>query len=338
MIGPFLHILLNQHAKVAVPGLGVFYASYKPAELQFAGKSILPPDRTIEFNQRAKSDGDSFLASFIARHQNIEVAHAEEVIAEFVQNAKHSLQQESRFDMGDFGSLALDVEGNVHFFAAQNRIFSSESFGLKPLIAETVYSKTRIVVEREVPVIPLHPFDEAEREEEGIEVSPRRSSVRWGAYAAVAAALVMTLSAVYMLSGLSQEHMISQAAKPTVRQEAGLVPVPAQTEAASETPSQPKVVSSEKTAGITASAQPVPIEVTETKTFYVIAGSFKESARLEKRSAEMQQKGFHTSVHANSEKGLTRLAIGSFENKEKAVAFLHSKQTDFTEQLWVLAE
>lgn len=337
MIGPFLHILLNQHAKVAVPGLGVFYASYKPAELQFAGKSILPPDRTIEFNQRAKSDGDSLLASFIAHHQNLEVAHAEEVIAEFVQNAKHSLQQENRFDMGDFGSLALDVEGNVHFFAAQNHIFSSESFGLKPLIAETVYSKTRIVVEREVPVIPLHPFDDAEREEEGIEVSPRRSSFRWGAYAAVAAAFVMTLSGVYMLSGLSQERMISEATKPTVRQEAGLVPVPspAQSEVVSPekivaTPSAPKAVEKTEVAK--------PVEVAEIQTFYVIAGSFKETNRLEKRSAEMQQKGFHTSVLPNSEKGFTRLAIGSFENKEKALSFLHSNQTGFTEQLWVLAE
>ena len=337
MIGPFLHILLNQHAKVAVPGLGVFYASYKPAELQFAGKSILPPDRTIEFNQRAKSDGDSFLASFIARHQNLEVAHAEEVIAEFVQNAKHSLQQESRFDMGDFGSLALDVEGNVHFFAAQNRIFSSESFGLKPLIAETVYSKTRIVVEREVPVIPLHPFDDAEREEEGIDEKPKNPGLRWGAFAAVAAAFVMTLSGVYMLSGLSQERLISEVTKPTVQQEAGLVPVPSQAPAelvapktVAATPSAPKAVETTEVAK--------PAEVAETKTFYVIAGSFKESARLEKRSTEMQQKGFHTSVHANSEKGFARLAIGSFESKEKAVAFLHSKQTGFTEQLWVLAE
>ena len=337
MIGPFLHILLNQHAKVAVPGLGVFYASYKPAELQFAGKSILPPDRTIEFNQRAKSDGDSLLASFIARHQNLEVAHAEEVIAEFVQNARHSLQQEHRFDMGDFGSLALDVEGNVHFFAAQNRIFSSESFGLKPLIAETVYSKTRIVIEREVPVIPLHPFDDADREEEGIEEKPKKSGLRWGAFAAVAAAFVMTLSGVYMLSGLSQERLISEASKPTVRQEAGLVPVPspAQSEVVAPktveaTPSSPKAIETPKAAK--------PVEVAETKTFYVIAGSFKETNRLEKRSVEMQQKGFHTSVLPNSEKGLTRLAIGSFENKEKALAFLHTNQTGFTEQLWVLAE
>jgi len=335
MIGPFLHILLNQHAKVAVQGLGVFYASYKPAELQFAGKSILPPDRTIEFNQRAKNDGDSLLASFIARHQNIEVAHAEEVIAEFVQNAKHGLQQNQRFDMGDFGSLALDVEGNVHFFASQQRIFSSESFGLKPLNAETVYSKTRIVIEREVPVIPLHPFDDAEREEPGIEEKPKKSGFRWGAYAAVAAAFVMTLSGVYMLSGLSNERLISEAIKPTVHQEAGLVPVPAPVmvvtpKTTERAPSSTKAVEKIEVAR--------PVEVAETKTFYVIAGSFKETNRLEKRSVEMQQKGFHTSVHPNSEKGLTRLAIGSFENKEKAVAFLHSNQTNFSEQLWVLAE
>jgi cell division septation protein DedD len=335
MIGPFLHILLNQHSKVAVPGLGVFYASYKPAELQFAGKSILPPDRTIEFNQRAKSDGDSFLASFIARHQNIELAHAEELIAEFVQNAKHSLQQDHRFDMGDIGSLGLDVEGNVHFFAPQNCIFSSESFGLKPLIAETVYSKTRIVVEREVPVIPLHPFDDADRDEEGVEEKSQPTGLRWGAFAAVAAAFVMTLSGVYMLSGLSQERLMSDASKPTVRQEAGLVPVPEQTELITESAVKqvPPVV---KAGEITEIASPAA--VVEAKTYFVIAGSFKESARLEKRSAEMQQKGFHTSFHANSEKGLTRLAIGSFENKEKAVAFLHSNQTGFTEQLWVLAE
>ena len=200
-----------------------------------------------------------------------------------------------------------------------------------------MYSKTRIVVEREVPVIPLHPFDDAEREEEGIEVSPRRSSFRWGAYAAVAAAFVMTLSGVYMLSGLSQERLISEATKPTVRQEAGLVPVPSQAQAevvapktAEATPSVKKAVEKPEVA--------TPVEVAETKTFYVIAGSFKETNRLEKRSAEMQQKGFHTAVLPNSEKGLTRLAIGSFENKEKALAFLHTNQTGFTEQLWVLAE
>jgi len=338
ILGRSLCVLLDRQPKVAVPGLGVFYASYKPAELQFAGKNILPPDRIFEFNQRAKIDQDTSLVNYISELENSSHEEASKQISDFVLSAKDSIRETKKFLIPAFGILALDVEGNIHFFPENNQVYYRDSFGLKPLSAETVFSKTRKLIEREVPIIPLHPFD-TDKEEEGNSESPKRA-FQWGAYATVLVAFIMALSGVYFLSDVSSDLAV-KSEEPVSRQEAGLVPTPSSEKTAlvkeQELASQPKV------AEIVLPSEPIPIEEKiESKspemTFYVIAGSFKEKIRLTRFSKKLMQKGYRTSSHSNVEKGLIRLAIGGFDSKDEAISFLHKSQNEFTDQLWVCSE
>jgi cell division protein FtsN len=166
----------------------------------------------------------------------------------------------------------------------------------------------------------------------------RKSHFHWGAYAAIALALVMALSGVLFLSDYSEKLAANKSEQVVSRQEAGLVPVPSQSESVSQQ-AEPELlpVAEPKPAEMEEAPAPIPVPEPE-KTFYVVAGSFKHADKIETLSGSLTKKGFNVSVHENSSIGFTRVAIGGFSSKDEAIRFLKEKQGGFSEQLWVLAE
>lgn len=335
-LGSVLNQLLNGNENVGLPGLGVFRAHYKSAELPFAEKSIFPPDKTIEFYPAETSEYDEVLPAYLTSQSGMSREVAYNTILEFTSKVKAELAQQPEAWIEGFGTLAKDYEGNVFFKPSESISYHFDSFGLKPLAAESLYSRNRQTIDREVPVIPLHPFDSG-KETEPEEGRSGRGYLRWGAFGAVGAALILAVSGVFYLSKLPENGGVTS--NSITRQEAGLVSVPL--------PSQPEVLPEESVAESPVPMahslpQELPAENSVTSTsapsYYVIAGSFKEKERLAKIEAVLQKKGYQTSEHANEEKGMVRVAIGSFPDKEQALAFLHANQNQFSESLWVYAE
>jgi cell division protein FtsN len=148
----------------------------------------------------------------------------------------------------------------------------------------------------------------------------------------------MALSGVLFLSDYSEKLAANKSEQVVSRQEAGLVPVPSQSESVSQQ-AEPELlpVAEPKPAEMEEAPAPIPVPEPE-KTFYVVAGSFKHADKIETLSGSLTKKGFNVSVHENSSIGFTRVAIGGFSSKDEAIRFLKEKQGGFSEQLWVLAE
>lgn len=123
----FRHIeyLLLRHDCVIVPGLGAFIATRIPARMDFGNGLILPPSRSLMFNQAVALD-DGLLANSIARKSGVSFEDARQIIVRYVSSVKESLAADGEVRIGNLGSLLLNGEGKLLF--APDRIdFSSTS-------------------------------------------------------------------------------------------------------------------------------------------------------------------------------------------------------------------
>ena len=139
----FQHIeyLLLRHDCVIVPGLGAFIASRQPARIDMESGEILPPSRTVMFNQAVSVD-DGLLASSFARKSSLDFDEARQVILRHVSAYKNSLSQNRMAKAGNLGTFLLGEENNLVFtpgvkLMAPSRMgFSSVKMAL-PKVEET---------------------------------------------------------------------------------------------------------------------------------------------------------------------------------------------------------
>lgn len=332
MIGLYLLQLLDRYPSVVIPGLGTFTSGHRQAELIFAERKMLPPSRWIEFNEEEGAPQFQLIKLISCETSVAEtelMPWLDQVIAEWT----NELQSSGSLRIEGFGSIEKDIEGQLRFRYQSNLNPNLDSFGLPQLKAETVFARNHVPNEREVPVIPLHPFDDeiVQIKEEG--ESKGRFRFRPFAYAAVTAALAFAFSGVIWLNKLAEPELVGTM-KVVEKQEAALVPGVGSSkelrpQAVAEKSEMPKPSSNHLP------SEPIPSGPTH---FFVIAGSFAESARAEVRKGELIEMGFQVSLHESPEVQRTRVAIADFSSKEAALKFLTARQDQFSEQLWILSE
>jgi cell division septation protein DedD len=328
--GRILTHLIQQHGRLEVSGLGSFYGEYAGAALQFATRTIVPPSFRIDFDARPTTGRENHFISFLVAETGMNETMAKTFVEEFSRNAVASLASSGRFEISGMGTLLKDIEGHIIFKSGGEQSLPSESFGLGKLQAETVFSKTG-AVNKEAPVIPLHPFDEEIAEPIGNE-SGKRSGFRWFAAGGIAAAMIISAASVYFLSR-QNGPVLSEIA----RQEANIVPLTSSSFSKpsvkiSEAPVSPK---SAKAAALPNATAEVAAERTQYR-FFVIAGSFKLESKSEKLSIGLKKKGFDAKVLPRTESGQHRVSMGVFDKKEKALEFLNIQKADTQDQLWIL--
>lgn len=112
----FKHIgfLLLRHDCVIVPGLGAFIASMTPARIDMENGLVMPPSRTVMFNQAVTLD-DGLLANSYARKHNLSFEESRMIILREVNALIAKIQNEGEADCGNIGHLFKGEEGNLIF-------------------------------------------------------------------------------------------------------------------------------------------------------------------------------------------------------------------------------
>jgi len=339
MIGSILKLLLNRHSSLEVPGLGTFIAEYVAANLQFANKTIRHSDLQISFIPKSSSNQAGPLKSYLIDVIGLSKPKAEKIILEFNNEVKNGLEKNKKFEIKGLGWLTKDIENGINFEMYPDFTYNFDSYGLKVLQAETLYSKTKIDPTRETPVIPLHPFDEdliATKELPG----ERKSGFKWASVAAVFIATVVSIGSVYLLSTQSTNSTVSLDAKVSTRQEATLVPVSRNEGEIVLKPETPKIKPELKAAAnsfIENKAESISPKATLSSAhFLVVVGSFKDENRSLELGKNLKQKGFQSEVLERNPENFIRVSAGSFSTKPDALTFIGQIQADFTENLWIL--
>ena len=129
-LGKYIHILLQEHETVIVPGLGAFISSYKPAQLNEETEEITPPTKEIAFNRKIRNN-DGLLVGIIASKEGITHGKALEKIENERENILYTLDKGETVTLENVGTLVHGSGGDIQFEPAPGDDLLLDAFGLE---------------------------------------------------------------------------------------------------------------------------------------------------------------------------------------------------------------
>ncbi len=132
--------LILDNDRVVLPGLGAFVAEIVPSTFSDKGYTINPPYRRLFF--RSKPNEGRELAELYAKGNNVDVAVAERIVADFVSELKSILFTKKAVAFPGLGRLRATRENSIFFIADEDLDIYPAGFGLEPISLKT-HQETR---------------------------------------------------------------------------------------------------------------------------------------------------------------------------------------------------
>lgn len=131
MISTIEHIeyLLLHHDCVILPNWGAFISNYVPATFDVVSGNVVPPMRTISFNESIKQN-DGLLANSICKKESVSYAKAIAAIDADVESLKLQLNHSKELNFGNIGMFKLNENGAL-LFEPNMKYNISSLFGLE---------------------------------------------------------------------------------------------------------------------------------------------------------------------------------------------------------------
>ncbi|MDE6009283.1 MAG: adenylyl-sulfate kinase [Muribaculaceae bacterium] len=291
-----LHIeyLLLRHDCVIVPGLGAFIATASPALIDVVKGQMLPPRRSVMFNQAVTTD-DGLLTNSIARKNGISFEEARQALFHEVTNLKNHLYSEGSCQLGKIGSFLVGEENTILFSPSDAAGALSVCPGLKPLNIS-------------------NDIEQNLTSERGFQVKNRKGFIRRIGKIAAAIAAVATVTVAGFLYPLPSDNR---------EQKASVVPVEAFLN---------NKISNEVSAELKKDSIPtIAIKDTITKeqqtnlpSYYLIVATFKSNADAEKYAEQFSSSDFPLSTVTSRK--VSRVVAATSDNKEELQSRLNSKE------------
>lgn len=310
-------ILLNEC--VILRGIGGFETSYKNAVLDKSKNHISPPGKIIHFRSDLVED-NGILENHIARSLKLDRAEASEAIDSFVQDFHDTIRQDGKVFLEGIGEFTLARDNELKFQEIRDENFLADSFGLDVLDIE-VESKINENIRK-----PVYQSSTSER----------RKFTGW--YIAIGMLLVLIVATILIMISSSPGVSIfkRQVDKLEIDEPDVIVFAPENKAAEDSTIRAIEHSIDESTEPKKALAIELPgsdQQQTNLK-FYLIAGSFKYSKNAERLKDNLIQKGLNPTVMMMG--SYTRVIIGTYENKQLALAELRRIRNQFDQSVWIL--
>ena len=149
--------VVMDHDSVTLPGMGSFVAELVPAAFADRGYTILPPYRRLYFSP--KQGDDHLLAELYAKSNDVSLADASRIVADFVAEMKEVLKVRKTLVLTGLGRLRATRENHFFFVADENLDIYPNGYGLQPISLKTheeTPEPTPVVVEPE-PIVESDP-------------------------------------------------------------------------------------------------------------------------------------------------------------------------------------
>ncbi len=147
----FEHIqyLITRHDCVVVAGLGAFVAQRVPAKFSSDGRMLLPPGRSLVFNNAITHD-DGLLTGSIARRNGLSFEAAREEVGRQVEMMRSRMQAEGSIELPRIGRLTLVDGALIEFTPDTARPIADLIYSSLPIVT---LSETETSADAEAPVI-----------------------------------------------------------------------------------------------------------------------------------------------------------------------------------------
>jgi nucleoid DNA-binding protein len=311
-------ILLNEC--VILRGIGGFETTYKNAVLDKSKKHISPPGKKIYFRPDLVQD-NGVLENHIARSLGIERSEASEAIDSFVQDFHDTIRQDSKVFMIGIGEFTLGKDKTVMFQEIRDENYLADSFGLDVLDIEVESS-----IKDNIKKPAYQPLK-----------TEKRKFTGWYIAIGILLVLIIATSLIMISSSPGVSIFKRQVERLEVDESDVVVFAP---EDKIEEDSTIRAIGH----SIDESTEPktaLSIESTTTEkmkltdqTYYLIAGSFKYSKNAERLKDNLSQKGFNPIVMEMG--SYTRVIIGTYNDKQLALAELRRIRNQFDQSVWIL--
>ncbi|WP_207430464.1 SPOR domain-containing protein [Sabulibacter ruber] len=145
MVQSHIKSLLYAYDCVIIPDFGGLITHYAPAKIHPVKHTFTPPSKRVAFNEQLKVN-DGLLISTLAQKQKWPMQQAQVAVADFVQELKHQLLTQHRFELQDVGVFRYNAERKVVFENLESDNFLENSFGLPELVAKPIAGKETLVL------------------------------------------------------------------------------------------------------------------------------------------------------------------------------------------------
>ena len=115
---PLLFKYLMQQEKVCIQGVGIFTKQRKPAQLNFASKTFLPPGYIISFTEDPVKADRHFFA-FISKEKGVDEVEAIRYYHDFSYRFKDHINHHNETDLPGLGVMKKHEDGRL-FFQPEN--------------------------------------------------------------------------------------------------------------------------------------------------------------------------------------------------------------------------
>ena len=315
----YIDELLYRYNCVIVPDFGAFLTQRKPATIHHGSHTIYPPSKTVSFNEQLASN-DGLLVSYVARAEKLSYENMLDKMGELVKEWKSQLQKGERLTIGTAGELWQNKAGKLQFKPNEKTNFLTASFGLTSV---TQAPATREVLKLEVEAIEERvPFIITPEKRESFSIRPY---LKYAAVVLLALSTGMTGFRAYE-KALESNIVVRQNAQEQVNkhiQEATFF----DTQPVELAPVQVNIAVTERA-----------VVEEERGQHMIIAGAFRVQANADKKVRQLTRKGYDAFYVGTNPYGLHQVAFGSFNDVDKALAYLMEIRRTESSDAWLLSK
>jgi hypothetical protein len=342
---------------VIVPGFGGFITNYEPAAIKPTTHEISPPRSYLVFNSNLIIN-DGLLANEISRKQQCSFDEAMHLIRREVTIWHERLKAGKTITLPEIGTFSLNRNSKIEFVPDPDQNFFNEAFGMTTLVAPPLQKRIR----KAKPPLVHH---RSARKYQG-------KAIRMLAWAAaITVPLIFAALYTFMNYNNLRQHAVHYtgflfSAKPDAAQVSETIPSeplnniedfkPEMTEVIEE--SQFEAIPETESTEIESINEPGPenhsipiITGTEvavhdeiqalkpvsiqTRAYHIIVGSFENQVNAQELANRFIRSGWNAWT-AESSKGMHRVVIASYVEKNEAVQQLDKIREELNPNAWLL--
>jgi hypothetical protein len=306
---------------VIIPGFGGFVTQFKSAAIDRQAHSIYPPSKEVSFNSMlVKNDG--VLVNFVAEDQDLSYSSAQNLIDIQVEDWKKQLRFQDLY-LAKIGRFHLGLEQQILFEPENSTNFLTDSFGLSAVIAKEIEVQVKKPLLKRVPKAKTKV------------VSSRSNYLKYAAVFAIGLSVVGLVGAEQIYSKYRQARTEQVRVEDQYKQER------IETATFAIDRNLPTILVPVKKLSSPDKAEKIELveEVEIAKTYFVIAGAFRDQNNAKKKVSQLLQSGFEDASELGVNKwNLYQVSFGGFQDRLEAEKLLKQVRLSGAPDAWVLEQ
>ena len=313
--------LLYRYDCVIIPGFGGFVTQFKSAAIDRQAHSIYPPSKEVSFNSMlVKNDG--VLVNFVAEDQDLSYNSAQNLIDIQVEDWKKQLRFQDLY-LAKIGRFHLGLEQQILFEPENSTNFLTDSFGLSAVIAKEIEAQVKKSLIQRVP------------KEKTKVVSSRTNYLKYAAVFAIGLSVIGLVGAEQIYSKYRQARTEQVRVEDQYKQER------IETATFAIDRNLPTILVPVKKLSSSDKVEKIELveEVEITKTYFVIAGAFRDQNNAKKKVSQLLKSGFEDASELGANKwNLYQVSFGGFQDRLEAEKLLKQVRLSGAPDAWVLEQ